>query len=62
VTGYRGRLFFDGQEVNRNIAKQQFTALKDVLWEYIETTQLSQHNFGRNEFWVSIKADTLTNL
>jgi len=59
MTGYGGIFFFDGQDLNRNITKQQVIDMKDVVWEYVETTQ---HNFGRNELSVSIKADILTNL
>ena len=61
MIGYRGRFFFDSQDVNRNITIQQVIDMKNVVWEYIGRTQLAQHNVGGNEFSVSIKAGILTN-
>jgi hypothetical protein len=62
MVGYHGKFFFDSQEVNRNVTKQGVIDMKDVVWEYIETTQLAQHNVGGNKFSVYIKAGILTNL
>jgi len=62
MVGNRGTFFFDGQDVNRNMTIQQVIIMKDVVWKYIETTQLAQHNVGGNEFSVSTKAVILTNL
>jgi hypothetical protein len=59
---YRGRFFFDGQDVNRNITEQLIIDMKAVVWQYRETTQLALYNVGGNEFSVSIKAGKLTNL
>ena len=62
MTGYRWRVLFDGQDVNRNITKQQVIDMKDIVREYTETTELDQHNVSGNKFSASIKAGILTNL
>ena len=36
--------------------------MKGVVWEYMETTQLAQHNVDGKEFSVSIKAVIPTNI
>jgi hypothetical protein len=59
---YSGIYFFDGQDVNRNLTKQQVIDMKYVVREHIETTHLTQHNVGGTEFSVSIKAGLLANL
>jgi len=41
---------------------EQVINMKGVVWEYMETTQLVQHNVGCKEFSVSIKAGIPTNI
>jgi hypothetical protein len=60
MIGYRERIFFDGQDVTRNIAIQQIMDMKYVVWEYMESNKLAQNNVGGNEFSVSIKAGIMT--
>lgn len=46
MNGYRGRFSFDGQHVSRNITEKQVIDMKDIVWVYIEMTQLAQHNLA----------------